>query len=136
MCVRGRVFVWMPKQKFATTAFSGLKFWHQSYTSIIYFSCYKFENKDSKIVVTGYTDAVKSFDDKSLTFWFSLLFSFTWIQLVKNETTSFPCCRIFDSYLRSWIFCENEALYRALWSEVLRLRSQAITGHTAPQPKP
>ena len=47
---------------------SGLKFWHQSYTSIIYFSCYKFENKDSKIVVTGYTDAVKSFDDKSLTF--------------------------------------------------------------------
>ena len=91
---------------------SGLKFWHQSYTSIIYFSCYKFENKDSKIVVTGYTDAVKSFDDKSLTFWFSLLFSFACIQLVKNESTSFPLVRwrIFDSYLRSWIFCENEAL--------------------------
>ena len=58
----------MPKQKFATTAFSGLKFWHQNYPSIIYFSCYKFENKDSKTVVTGYTDAVKSFDEKSLTF--------------------------------------------------------------------
>ena len=55
-----------------------------------------------------------------------------------------PVISIFFSKLRSGFFRSVAEIAeiitsrrnRALWSEVLRLRSQAITGHTASQPKP